>query len=41
LKASTPSSRPRIPEGGVHGDDTLELSMPGDVEMQTLDNIGN
>jgi GC-rich sequence DNA-binding factor len=41
LKASTPSSRPRIPEGGVHGDDTPVLSMQGDVEMQSLDNFGH
>jgi GC-rich sequence DNA-binding factor len=41
LKASTPSSRPRIPEGGAPDDDTLVLSTPGDVEMESLDSIGN
>jgi GC-rich sequence DNA-binding factor len=41
LKASTPSSRPRIPEGGAPDDDAVVLSTPVDVEMESLDNIGN
>jgi hypothetical protein len=41
LKANTPSSRPRIPESGVHDDDTLMLSTPGDPAMESFDNIGN
>ena len=40
LKASTPSSRPRIPEGGAHHDGTPINSVLGDSAMD-IDTIGN
>jgi GC-rich sequence DNA-binding factor len=41
LKASTPSSRLRIPEGGAHDDDTVMLSTSEDLAVEGLENIGN
>lgn len=41
LKANTPSSRPRIPEGGAHDDDSVTPSTPEDLAVEGLDNIGN
>jgi hypothetical protein len=41
LKASTPSSRPRIPEGGTHDDGTPITSAMEDSAMESLDTIGN
>ncbi|KAI9512388.1 nineteen complex-related protein 2-domain-containing protein [Russula earlei] len=37
LKASTPSSRPRVPEGDLHDDGTLITSVPEDLAIQNLD----
>jgi GC-rich sequence DNA-binding factor len=41
LKASTPSSRPRLPEGDTHHDGTPMHSVLGDSAMEILDTIGN
>lgn len=41
LKASTPSSRPRIPEGDFHPDGTPITSVMEDSAMESLDSIGN
>jgi hypothetical protein len=40
LKASTPSSRPRLPEGDTHNDGTPMHSVLGDSAMEILDTIG-
>jgi len=40
LKANTPSSRPRIPEGGANDEDTLMDSVQGDLIVENLDNSG-
>ncbi|KAI0283947.1 nineteen complex-related protein 2-domain-containing protein [Russula aff. rugulosa BPL654] len=40
LKASTPSSRPRLPEGDTHNDGTPIHSGLGDSAMEILDTIG-
>jgi hypothetical protein len=39
LKASTPSSRPRLPEGDTHNDGTPTHSELGDSAMEFLDTI--
>jgi GC-rich sequence DNA-binding factor len=41
LKASTPSSRPRIPEGGTHHNGSPITSVMEDSAIENLDSIGN